>query len=76
LRLTAQDRSVISSRGSSKTSARADHAAYEDHEAPQARREKGSSKKSDKETKPPRRSGRGGGSLLGRLFYWADLWTI
>ena len=71
LRLTAQDRAVVSSRASSKSAARADHAAYRDNDAPQDRREKASGKKSEKEAKPPRRSGRGGGSLVGRLFYWA-----
>ena len=70
LRLTAQDRAVVSHRGSAKSLAHADDDAFDERDA-SGKRGKTSRKKSEKDSKPPRRSSRGGGSWIGRLFYWA-----
>ena len=70
LRLTAQDRAVVSHRGSAKSLAHADDDAFDERDA-SGKRSKTSRKKSEKDSKPPRRSSRGGGSWIGRLFYWA-----
>ena len=64
LRLTAQDRF------SAKTVIRPDDDVFDGRDASE-KRGKASRKKSEKESKSPRRPSGGGRSWIGRLFYWA-----
>jgi penicillin-binding protein 1A len=68
LRLTQDDRAVVSNRSSARSSPRQDEADASGGFF--GKRDKTQAKKPQKDSKPPRRSS-GGGSLIGRLFYWA-----